>query len=454
MLSVIDIFAAILCFILLDRFLAFRIKKYDAEKQRLYRRSFRFRMFCSVIFSLITAYYYKGGDSEMFFYAVKDMGEAVKAGDLSFSELFQMEYAEDGHPLSFYFEQDDSKYPVIGFMRNPGNFSVPKLGLLPYLIFFHSYVAMCFVFSFFALSGCIQLFKLFTHYFPRMQREVALATLFLPSVCYWSSGFLKDSICLGAVGFLLYSVFNLFVLKKKIVSSLFWGTLSVYFLFTIKVYILLALIPGIGFWLFGALSSSIRNIAMRRVAIFLSLIVAGLGALYFVNYLTSDESLAKFSMDNILESSDYSRQIFERHGDEGSSFQLNTSNPALLLLNGLVATFFRPFPWEISSAIVAFSAIESLIFLALFLFIIFKKGVAGVFRRIFESPILILSFSFAVVFAVSVGISTTNFGSLSRYKIPCLPFYLMFILGAYHLNQQLYPQWMYRILNWVSPKTA
>lgn len=237
-------------------------------------------------------------------------------------------------------------------------------------------------------------------------------------------------------------------------SSLFWGTLSVYFLFTIKVYILLALIPGIGFWLFGALSSSIRNIAMKRVAIFLSLIVAGLGALYFVNYLTSDESLAKFSMDNILESSDYSRQIFERHGDEGSNFQLNTSNPALLLLNGLVATFFRPFPWEISSAIVAFSALESLIFLALFLFIIFKKGVAGVFRRIFESPILILSFSFAVVFAVSVGISTTNFGSLSRYKIPCLPFYLMFILGAYHLNQQLYPQWMYRILNWVSPKTA
>ena len=34
-------------------------------------------------------------------------------------------------------------------------------------------------------------------------------------------------------------------------------------------------------------------------------------------------------------------------------------------------------------------------------------------------------FVFSVVFALFVGASTLNFGTLVRYKIPCLPFYLI-----------------------------
>lgn len=454
MLSIIDVFSATLCFIILDRFLAFRIKKYEPSWRRLFRRAFRFRMFCAVAFSLITAYYYKGGDTEMFLYAMRDMKAAMQAGDLSLHELFYMDKNDENHPLSVYFDQDDTKYPVWGFMRSASNFTVPKLGLLPYILTFGSYVAVCFIFSFFALEGGIRLFKTFMHYFPGMQREIGLAVLFLPSVCYWSSGFLKDSICFGSLGFLLYGLLNIFILKRKILSSLLWVIISIYFIYTIKVYILLALIPGIAFWLFGTVSGRMKSKGVKKMAIFASVVIAGLGAFYFVSYLTSDESLSRFSMDNLLESSDYSRSIYERRGDEGSNFQINTSNPALLLFNGLVATFFRPFPWEISSAIVAFSALESLIFLILLLYLFFKKGIFGVFRNLFSSPFLILAFSFAVIFAVSVGISTTNFGSLSRYKIPCLPFYLMFVLGAYHLTGQAYPKWMNKILNWISPQTA
>lgn len=452
MLSALDIVAGLLCFILLDRFLVWKIGKYDPNTRKLFRRAFLFRMFCAVAFSLVTAYYYKGGDTEMFLYATRDMHAALKDGAITLPELFFMEKTMDEDPLFYYFDIDDSKYPVSGFMRHSGNFMVPKLGIVPYLVFFRSYLVMCFVFSFFALAGSIRLYKLFLLYFPKMRREIALAVLFIPSAAYWSSGFLKDSICFGAVGFLLYGLYQVFIAKKKIIASLFWIVLSSYLLFTTKVYILLALIPGVAFWIFGAMTSGIRTPALRTVSIIISIVVAGIGALYLVNYLTSDASMARFSMDNILESSDYSRQIFERRGDEGSNFQINTTNPALLMLNGLVATFFRPFPWEVSSAIVAFSAFESIIMLVLFVFLIFKAGLGKVIKSIFASPLLLLCFSFAIVFAISVGISTTNFGSLSRYKIPCLPFYLMFVLGTYHLNGLAYPKWMDKILNFVSSK--
>ena len=452
MLSYIDIFAGLICLLLLSWLCRLMIRKEAPLTKSTYRSAFRFRMFCVVAYALITAFYYRGGDTEMFLYATRDMQAAFKAGDMGLLELASIESTEEGDLLYYYFDLDDTKYPVSGFMRHSGNFMVPKLGLVPYMIFFNSYLALCMVFSFFAFTGSIRLHKLFLHYFPKMPREVALAVLFLPSACYWSSGFLKDSICFGSMGYFLYGLFQIFIRKRKILASVIWLVISSYFLYTIKVYILLALIPGAALWIFGATTAQIKQRSMRRVAVFLSLIVAAAGALYFLNYLTSSESLAKFSMDNILESSDRSRGIFERRGDEGSNFQINTSNPVLLILNGLVATFFRPFPWEISSAIVAFSAIESIAFLSLFLFLLFKAGVGKVIQSIFSSPLLLLCFSFAVIFAISVGISTTNFGSLSRYKIPCLPFYLMFILGAYHLTRTTYPGWMNKILNFIFPK--
>ena len=41
---------------------------------------------------------------------------------------------------------------------------------------------------------------------------------------------------------------------------------------------------------------------------------------------------------------------------------------------------------------------------------------------------MVMCLLFALSFAFVVGISTYNFGSLSRYKIPCTPFYMLFIL--------------------------
>ncbi len=450
MLTVYDLLGASLSLILLWILFSSRIKRYSRSNRELFIKAFWFKMFCSVVFSMITAFYYRGSDSEMFLYAVRDMKLAIDAGDLSFTELWGMEQVGNQNPLAYYFQQDNYLYPVFGFMQHSSNFLVPKLGIAPFYIFFSSYLAMCFVFSFFALAGTIRLYKLFAHYFPKMQREAAIATLFLPSACYWSAGFLKDPICFGSVGFLLYGLFNFFIRRKHRLASLMWIALSVYFLYTAKVYILLALIPGIAFWLFGEISSGIKKIALKRAVTFLSLIVAGIGALLFVNYLTSESALSKFSLDNLLESSDYSRKIFERRAGEGSNFQIATTNPALLLLNGFIATFFRPFPWEVNSFIVLFSAAESLIFLSLLVYLFYKKGFGTPFKKMFDSPLLILSFSFAIIFAVTVGISTTNFGSLSRYKIPCLPFYLMFIFGAYHLTGLAYPRWVQRILSLVT----
>jgi hypothetical protein len=53
-----------------------------------------------------------------------------------------------------------------------------------------------------------------------------------------------------------------------------------------------------------------------------------------------------------------------------------------------------------------------------------------------------------MVFAVAVGASTSNFGALSRYKIPCMPFYFIMLLMLYKKAFLAYPKWFNSVLKW------
>ena len=47
-----------------------------------------------------------------------------------------------------------------------------------------------------------------------------------------------------------------------------------------------------------------------------------------------------------------------------------------------------------------------------------------VFRYLLKPPVF-FCLTFALIFAFGVGVSTLNFGTLSRYKIPVLPYYIL-----------------------------
>jgi hypothetical protein len=67
---------------------------------------------------------------------------------------------------------------------------------------------------------------------------------------------------------------------------------------------------------------------------------------------------------------------------------------------------------------------------------------------IFKDPRILMSFIFAIVFAVGVGAATANFGTLSRYKIPSMPFYMIILLLLYKNTGLAYPKWLKKILGY------
>ncbi|MBI5370440.1 MAG: hypothetical protein HZA79_00290 [Sphingobacteriales bacterium] len=450
-----DIILFPLCFILF-----FSIIRYKANRQtdpairKLYYRAFYFKTIGVLLFTLITAFYFKGGDTNLFYQASKDLRTAID-DDLDNAWLILNTVKLTGnHPLFNYFYYDNFDQDITyGYMITTSNFLPGKLALIPSYLFFDSYLCINMFFGFWALGGAIRLFKFFYYFYPRLWRELALACLFVPSVVFWSSGLLKDPVTFGCVGYILYAILQLVYIKKNTVSSVLWILISAYLSFYIKAYILLVLLLSILVWVFAEFNKVIKEKVLRYIFSLFTFAISVVIAYFLLNYLTSTEAAKEFQLSTVMENAEQQRKGYEHIGlvQGGSHFKINASNPFLLVVESIGATYFRPFLWEVSSPIVLLSAIEAAIFSFFTLFFFYKRGPGKFFTMAFEDGRILLCLVFALVFAFSVGSSTGNFGALSRYKIPCTPFYLILLLLLYTRAKLHFPNWFNKVVDFAVP---
>ena len=105
-----------------------------------------------------------------------------------------------------------------------------------------------------------------------------------------------------------------------------------------------------------------------------------------------------------------------------------------LILHSPIAIFtclFRPFIWESRKIVILFSSFESLLLLLCTVYVIVKLRFLGFFRELFNNPFVLASFFIAVLFALIIGFTTYNFGTMARYKIILLPFYFFTLVSLY-----------------------
>jgi hypothetical protein len=194
---------------------------------------------------------------------------------------------------------------------------------------------------------------------------------------------------------------------------------------------------------FKALNRNFRSV----VTLLFIMVALGVGAI-LLQYFSSTEYARDLSAENITERINEMRDIYALNEATrgGSYFSTGSENPLLNFPLGIVATLFRPFPWEARNFNMFFSAVEAFVFLLLSLHVIFKLGLLTTFRQIFRNGETIFFLIFVIIFAAAVGTSTGNFGTLVRYKIPCLPFYLMLLFVIMHTSGVSYPRWLNMIL--------
>jgi len=146
------------------------------------------------------------------------------------------------------------------------------------------------------------------------------------------------------------------------------------------------------------------------------------------------EDLGFFAVDKIAESVKTQQTHFINMVDLAeSSFSLGVeydgSLSSLLKITpaAIVATFFRPYLWESKKISTLLSSLESLALMLLTLYVFLKAGPGKFFSTIFKNAMVFFCFFYSILFAIFVGATTLNFGTLVRYKVPCLPFYIIAI---------------------------
>ena len=95
---------------------------------------------------------------------------------------------------------------------------------------------------------------------------------------------------------------------------------------------------------------------------------------------------------------------------------------------------FRPYLWEVRNPLMAISALECFVLFLFTLYVFFIRR--NVFFKMIMDPNVIFCLVFSLTFAFAVGISTYNFGTLSRYRIPMMPFYVMALALMFNYSKR------------------
>ncbi|WP_207432379.1 hypothetical protein [Sabulibacter ruber] len=299
-----------------------------------------------------------------------------------------------------------------------------------------SYSVIAIFFAFISFTGMWAMYLTFLKMYPRLHKEFAIACFFLPSVFFWGSGLLKDSITIGALGWLFYGFYSGLIEKKRIFKSLTLAFVAAYVLYSVKVYILMSFLPPAIFWVFLENSNRIKNVLLRSLAkpVF---ILVGLGIAY-IGGTKLTEGDARYDVDNLAERSKINSVYLSEQVASGSAYSIGTFDGSIgsiirVAPQAIVVALYRPFLWETRNPVMLLSAIEAFIFLYLTLRFFYRTGFFKTLSLIKSKSILTFCMVFSLVFAFGVGTNSGNFGTLVRYKIPLMPFYLsaIYIMQAH-----------------------
>ncbi len=380
--------------------------------------------FCgAIIIALIYEYYYQGGDTYNYFAHSKIINSSFSDSFETWVQLIFRSSPENNPKLYEYASQ-------LEWYNDPASYTVAVAGSILGLLNGTTYIPIALMFAFIAYTGIWAMYKAFVQIYPVLHKELAIAFLFIPSTVIWGSAIFKDTICMFGLGWLTYCTFRIFVNRDFSIKNILMLGFSFYLVATVKLYILLAFVPALSLWLLLTYSHKIKSGGMRFLVnlIFIGVTVGGF---YLFTTVFATE-MNRYSLENISKTADITRDwIMYASGDEGSSYNIGEFDGSIgstlqKLPAGIIVTLFRPFPWEISKVIVALSALEALAFFYLTLKIILDRKIK--LRKFMKNPTVIFCLTFSLIFAFAVGVSSGNFGALSRYKIPCLPFYGAFLM--------------------------
>lgn len=273
-------------------------------------------------------------------------------------------------------------------------------------------VFMCFI----SLVGLVALYRFFVPYLQNKKRLLFFAVFLIPSVVFWGSGVLKEAILIFGIGMMLHTTSQL-LYKKQIFLNGILLLFSLILLMYIKYYIFMIIIPLTIVYVWCRLTSD-KFVILKYTLMTVVCIIAGLN----IHHV-----FPELNMLNILAMKQNDFVGLAQATNSGSLISVELLQPTVadILVHtpgSFYNTLVRPYIFEADSLIILFAGIENLfIILIIIICLIFSSG------KITNKSVFVFCFLFFSALYILTGLTTPVFGAMVRYKIPAMPFLMIFL---------------------------
>ncbi len=375
-----------------------------------------FKVTAGLLLGIIYFSYYKGGDTIFYNYHfefLKKLAESDLKGYLKMIVLGDIPPHLSN--TNYLFDQERA-------------FTFIRICSPIYIFSGSNYWILSIYLSLFSFTGFWILSKTLITLYKVKPLVVLLAFFIFPSVVFWSSGVMKESLVMGLLC-IVVSLFLNFLHHKKEFS--FWKGLIFLILacllFYIKFYyfavLFVVLIP---YGLVHYFSFRIRILKENK---FYKLLLFGL-VLFFSALLVS-YSYPLINIDTLSSAlySNYKAMLLRSSSTSSYRFEGLTSDPVSFIRHLPQALFyglFGPLLGQCRKVIALFTGIENTILL-----LVFCTFVIHNLKKYKEVKLSIEALAIGVyvcVLAIFMAFASPNWGSLVRYKVAYMPFFLLLLL--------------------------
>ncbi|MEZ4888186.1 MAG: hypothetical protein R3E32_25885 [Chitinophagales bacterium] len=380
-----------------------------------------FKILGALFFCAIYAFYYGGlGDAFVYHESTVALSEAIEDSPKLGLEL----WATEANTYDLRLSELSDKIP---YYSGENTYMVVRIATVLGFLCGNSFWVLNLLFATLSFMGLWLLYTVFVDVYPKAKDTMAMAVFFVPSVFFWGSGLLKDTVTMGCVGGFTYGVYHLLIKRDRILVSIFLIWICSLLIDAIKGYILWAFFIPTAYWLFF----HYREVARRQnLKIFFNVCMLSAVALgvYFLSDRVADIGyymLGKF-VGMAMDFQSWHGYL-SNEGQTGYTLgEIEFSIPGILskFPASVNVALFRPYLSEVNNPVMLIAALEGTAFMAVTLYVFFKVGFFRSLKIAFGTPFISFCLLYALFFAFAVGFATYNFGALVRYKIPCLPFYI------------------------------
>jgi hypothetical protein len=386
-------------------------QKQPVPLRKIYWPALLLKCLCGLALGWLYTRYYSTGDTISYFEDGVALARMARNDLMSYADFLWQ--GDHGHA----FAQN------LHFSK-PRALFLSKLTSIFCVITADDYATITLYFSIIAFMAAWYLVKKIVVLKPELKGTAVFAFLFFPSVVFWSAGLIKESIAMAALFFLVGVFLDVWSHAKVRVGTWCLLPVAVWILWNLKYYYLAVLLPVLATALLVKLVVlpliGQRPAVVKLAAWTLTFTVP----LYVASIVHPNFYPERFLSVIVTNYEVYARMSAPEDCIQYAGLSPDASSVLQHAPKALVSVLFRPFVWETHTMLQLVASLENTLLLLLTI------GACLRVKNVFQSPNRLLLFSmlvYVVLLAIFLALSTPNYGTLSRYRVGFMPFFILLI---------------------------